>query len=129
MDNDTAITRKEEQLPRSIRGRAVVAPPVDIFENDDNFLITADLPGVAAEKVDIRLEQGELTIHGSWSKEEPAGSPLASEYQPTDFRRSFTVPDTIDVSGITAELTDGVLQVTLPKTEAVKPRRIAVKAG
>ncbi|MFH1463515.1 MAG: Hsp20/alpha crystallin family protein [Pseudomonadota bacterium] len=129
MSTPNAISQKDQHLSPSLRGRAVIAPPVDIFENDDGFLIVADLPGVAADKVDIRLENGELTIQGTWSLPEPEGTAMASEYRAADYKRSFYVPDTIDVDGIEAHLAQGVLSVRLPRSEAVKPRSIAVRAG
>jgi HSP20 family protein len=129
MSKERALSKQDEARPESIRGRPVVAPPADIYENEDGFLIVADLPGVAAEKVDIRLDRNELTIHGSWSRVDKQASPVAREFRSTDFERRFVVPDSIDVDGISAELNGGVLQVRLPKSEAVKPRRIEVRAG
>lgn len=129
MSTQNALSQKTRHLPPSIRGRAVVAPPVDIFENADGFLIVADLPGVEADKVDIRLENGELSIHGAWSLPDPEGAPIASEYRAADYKRSFFVPDTIDVDHIEADIRDGVLSVRLPRSEAVKPRSIQVRAG
>lgn len=129
MSKDHALSKPEEARPQSIRGRPVVAPPADIFENDDGFLIVADLPGVAAGSVDIRLDRGELSIHGSWSAAEREATAMAREFRATDFERRFVVPDSIDVDGISAELDGGVLQVMLPKSEAVKPRRIEVRAA
>lgn len=129
MSNKNALTQPEETRPQSIRGRPVLAPPADIFENEDAFLIVADLPGVAADGIDIRLDRGELAIHGTWSHVQASETPVAREFRPTDFERRFVVPDSIDVDAISAELTDGVLQVRLPKSEAVKPRRIEVRAG
>jgi len=129
MSTPNAVSQKDQHLSPSLRGRAVIAPPVDIFENDDGFLIVADLPGVSADKVDIRLENGELTIHGAWSLPEPEGAALAGEYRPADYKRSFYVPDSIDVDRIAADLKDGVLSLHLPRSEAVKPRSIQVRAG
>lgn len=129
MSKEQALTRQDHTNPQSIRGRPVVAPPADIYENDDGFIIVADLPGVSADCVDIRLDRGELTIHGSWSRPELEASPLAREFRATDFERRFVVPDSIDVDAISAELNQGVLQVRLPKNAAVKPRRIEVRAS
>jgi HSP20 family protein len=129
MSKETALTQKDDTRPESIRGRPVVPPPADIYENDDGFMILADLPGVSADKIDIRLDRGELTIHGSWSQPERAASAVAREFRPADFERRFVVPDSIDAEGISAALNDGVLQVLIPKSEAVKPRRIEVRAG
>ncbi len=129
MNDEQALTQENDTTLQSIRGRPVAAPPADIYENDDGFLIVADLPGVRADAVDIRLDHGKLTIHGSWSQPSRETGALAREFHATDFERRFMVPDSIDADGISAELSQGVLQVRLPKSEAVKPRRIEVRAG
>lgn len=100
--------------------RAVaVAPRVDILETEHEFLVLADVPGLTPDDVDIRFEQGEMTLHGRRQAGRD-GTPIA-------YHRSFAVADTIAADKISAELKDGVLTVKLPKTEAIKPKRIAVR--
>ena len=96
-----------------------VSPRVDILETAHEFLVLADVPGLKPDDVDIRFEQGEMTIHGR-RHETRDGTPVA-------YHRSFAVADTIAADKISAELKDGVLTVKLPKTEAIKPKRIAVR--
>jgi HSP20 family protein len=96
-----------------------VTPRVDVLETEQEFLVLADVPGVKPEDVDIRFEQGEMTIHGR----RPAGR----DESPVDYHRTFAVAETVAADKISAELKDGVLTVRLPKTEAVKPKRIAVR--
>lgn len=97
-----------------------VTPPVDIFENDDAFVVAADLPGVRDEDVDITLEHKELVLR---AKRELSNGRFL------EYRRAFRITDAIDGAAIDAKLAHGVLTVRLPKAEAVKPRKIAVKAG
>lgn len=114
--------------PENVSERNVVSPYVDVFENEQEILVVADLPGVASESLTINLEENELTIEG---RREPRkdGTPLAREYHPTDFRRSFVVPSGIERDKIDAHLSAGVLRLRLPKAEALRPRRIAVRSG
>jgi len=126
MSNANAVTRHEER--QSLKGRPVVSPLVDIYENKDEYLVIADLPGVANDHLSVKLDQGELTLEGQWI-EEDKGSPVAREYRPIDFRRTFLVPDSVDAEKISANLANGVLKVRLPKSEGVKPRRIEIQVG
>ncbi|AWM37405.1 Spore protein SP21 [Gemmata obscuriglobus] len=98
---------------------ATVSPRVDILETEHEFLVLADAPGLNPDDVDIRFEQGEMTIHGRRQ--------TSRDTAPIAYHRSFAVADTIAADRISAELKDGVLTVKLPKTEAIKPRRIAVR--
>jgi HSP20 family protein len=104
-----------------------VAPRVDILETENEFLLVADMPGVKPENVDLGFEQGELTLHGS----RPAAfrsKGLAHCDQPArDYQRTFKVSDAVAGDRIAADMKDGVLTVRLPKIEAVKPRKIAVR--
>ncbi|MBN9521763.1 Hsp20/alpha crystallin family protein [bacterium] len=107
---------------------ATVAPRVDVLETENEFLLLADLPGVRPDAVDVRYEQGELTVHGRRHDAAPAARrPLFGEYAGSHFHRVFAVTDTVAADRIEAELKDGVLTVRLPKIEAVKPRKIAVR--
>ena len=118
---DTVADRQAEEA------RAVtLTPRVDVFETEDGFQVIADLPGVTSEDVDIRFENGELTVHGRRT----AGHPKKEagwEYEATTYFRSFRLSDEIAADRIVAELKNGVLTLKLPKVEAVKPQRIAVK--
>jgi HSP20 family protein len=88
----------------------------------------ADTPGAIADAIDIRYEDGVLTIHGRVPSRSPEGRRLLlQEYGVGDFHRSFRLGDRIDASGISAEYVEGVLTVHLPKVEAARPRRIEVR--
>ena len=108
--------------------QATFVPRFDIWETDDELLLYGDMPGVAADQLDIRFENRELTIHGRVTPRQPGIQYLHSEYGVGDYHRTFTVGEAIDTEKISAEMQGGVLTVHLPKSEKVKPRRIEVKA-
>lgn len=106
------------------------SPAVDIHEEENRYLINADLPGVKAEDIDITLEHGVLTIQGERSAEQV--NTAKRGYRRVErfngrFVRSFALPDTADNEKVDARLKDGVLHVVIDKKERAKPRRIAVK--
>jgi HSP20 family molecular chaperone IbpA len=110
------------------RGGLTYSPRIDIWENDDELVLFTDLPGVSAQDLDIQFENRQLTIHGKVSPRHEKINFLYGEYGIGDFYRTFTIGENIDGQKISAEMHNGVLALHLPKTEAVKPRRIQVKA-
>lgn len=110
------------------RARQTFRPNVDIIERDEELCVLADMPGSNAEDVDIRFENGTLTLFGKVADRQAREVRfLTQEYGVGDYLRTFQVSETIDAERIYAEFSDGVLTLHLPKTEKVKPRRIAVK--
>ena len=107
---------------------ATYTPRVDIVETEGELRLYADLPGVSPEDVDIRYENGELGLVGKVAPRYEGVEPLAAEYGVGDFSRSYSISEAVDAEQISAEMHDGVLTVHLPKTEAVKPRKIEVKS-
>jgi len=122
------LEKYDDQTPEQVKERPWVAPRVDIYENNDEVLLLADVPGVRKEGLKIHLDKEQLTIEGHPEDELP-GVPLGREFQAMDYRRSFIVPSGIDAGKISADLRDGVLSLHLPKSERLKPRQIEVKAG
>lgn len=104
------------------------APAVDICEEDDRFVLTADIPGVAREAVDITLDDGVLTIKGerSTTRTEEAEGYRRRERMHGIFVRQFTVPETVNAGHISATVNDGVLEVVIPKQEKPQPKKISV---
>jgi HSP20 family protein len=92
-----------------------LTPRVDVLETDDEIVVLADFPGVEPADVDIRFENGELAVHGR------RANGAASYF------RNFRITEQVAADKIEAELKQGVLTLRLPKVEAIKPRRIAVK--
>ena len=127
MATDNKLASNAHASTEKIEQRPVVAPAVDVFENENELLVVADLPGVAQDKMNIHFEKGRLTIEGR--RPAPAYTPGIREIEAADFRRTFLVPQGIDAERITAELSQGVLSVHLPKHASAKPRRIEVKAN
>lgn len=108
----------------------VFRPVTDIFENDDAVVLVIDLPGVAPDTVDASVENRSLTVRGVIEAPSPEGyRRIYAEYMPGTFERVFSLPRTIDPDGIEASHRDGVLTLTLKKSEAAKPKRIEVKAA
>ncbi len=105
-----------------------IAPPVDIFEDKEGLTVVADLPGVTSESLDIRVDQGILTIEGRTAHQSPA-NPVYREYQLVNFFRQFQMPERVSVEQISAKLQNGVLTLRIPWAPEVKPRKIEVKVG
>lgn len=103
-------------------------PRVDIYENEEEYLILADVPGSSEDAIRVDLHQGELVLAASRSAVEE-GTALLREFDPLPFRRTFRVPDSIDANAVSAKVSRGVLTVHLPKSAAVRPRKIPVRAG
>lgn len=122
------LEKREETAPETVSDRLWVTPRVDIYENEDEVLLLADLPGVAGDRLSINLDKNDLTLEAEAG---PAteGNALRSEFGEVGFRRAFTLPTGIDAEKITADLKHGVLHLHLPKSEAHKPRQITVQAG
>jgi HSP20 family molecular chaperone IbpA len=120
------LVEREEAMPERRRSMAVVAPVVDIYENEDEILLHADMPGVEKENININIDNGRLTLNGvrDFRRE---GVPAWEEFGEVEYQRVFSVPQTIDIGKVNAELKDGVLRLHLPKSEAAKPRQIQIK--
>ncbi|HSK31091.1 MAG TPA: Hsp20/alpha crystallin family protein [Candidatus Limnocylindria bacterium] len=103
-----------------------VTPPVDIYENGEGLVVKADLPGVAKEGLDVRVENNLLTIRGKSAHVAP-GEPIYREYELVNFFRQFELNERVDQSKISADLKHGVLTLLLPKAEEAKPRKIDVR--
>ena len=104
---------------------------VDVREDEDQYLVQADLPGLERENVEITFEDGVLTIeakHGSDAEEKGDGY-CVRERRFGTFTRSFRVPSDVDADNINAGLKNGVLSVTLPKAETAKVKKVQVKDG
>jgi len=133
MATGTAVEKKgtgDVRRAEPMRSRRVYTPPVDIIEQKDGLLMLLDMPGVEPDGIHIQYENGLVTIHGKVQpREAEQAQYLLREYGTGDYYRSFTVGEGIDVNKIEACCKDGVVTLHLPKSEALKPRRIEVKGG
>jgi HSP20 family molecular chaperone IbpA len=102
-------------------------PAADIYEDNDSLKVILEMPGVEKGNVDVRIEEGVLVVEGRLDLAKYQGlQPLYTEYNIGNYSRSFRLSNAIDQDMIGAELTDGVLALTLPKAEKAKPRTIRV---
>lgn len=120
-------TTLECKTPERAAGRVeYVLPPVNIREEKDTYVLEADMPGVARDSLEITLEGSELTLVGRRTQASTPGEVLLQEQRRADYRRVFEINPAINASGITAHMSQGLLTLTLPKSEQVKPRKITV---
>ncbi len=103
-----------------------VTPVVNIFETKDGYALEAEMPGVNKDGLEITLEGNEITILGRREAEPIAGEVLFRERSTADYRRLFELDPAIDTGKISAKMEQGMLLLTLPKSERVKPRKITV---
>ncbi len=118
MENSSELTRQG----------VVITPMVDIFENNEEILLFADLPGANKEELAVNMENNTLTITGR-STLNVENQALFEEFGDAEYRRVFAMPQGIDTEAVNAELKDGVLRLHLPKSDTLKPRQIEVKTG
>jgi len=132
MAEKTVATRSQQSMtPSREETRSqeqYVTPPVDIYETQEGLIVKADLPGVAKDSMDIRVENNLLTIRAAAAHVAP-GDPIYREYWLVNFFRQFELNERVDQSKISAELNHGVLTLNLPKAEEAKPRKIEVKVA
>lgn len=116
----------EKKSEATVPARTFV-PTADVFETEEALTVILEMPGVDKSNVDVNIEDGVLTIHGrlDFSKYEGM-QPVYTEYNIGHYRRSFSLSNKINQEKIKAEMSDGVLTLSMPKAEEAKPRRIAI---
>jgi HSP20 family protein len=107
------------------------APPVDILERQDHLVIRAEVPGIRKEDMDVRIENGVLTLHGERKEEKDVKDQSAHLMERVygSFTRSFSLPTTVDATKVTATYKDGVLEVMVPKVETATPKSVEIKVA
>src|SRR3984957_15469818 len=126
MNQVTKVEEKNGTVAGKAYQRRAAAPSVDVFENADELLIVADVPGVPNDGIDLQVQNDTLTLTAR--RPAPADSPaLVREYEETDFVATFRIPAGIDTAAIAAETKNGTLVVRLPKAAAAKARKIVVR--
>jgi HSP20 family protein len=101
-------------------------PPVDLFETLDAFILTAEVPGLTQADIDVRAEESRVTVRGERSAHVPCEQYHRVERGHGRFSRTFSLPESIDVDQVTAELKDGLLTLTMPKAAGRGSRKIRV---
>jgi len=126
MSEAGSVTRQAE----SARSQATMMPPVDVVEDPTGITLFADLPGVPKEKLNLHVEGDTLSIEGEVSLDMPEGMEASyAEVSLPSYRRVFTLSKELDPGKVTAELSQGVLKLRIPKAEHAQPRRIEIRAG
>ncbi len=105
-----------------------ISPAVDIYENDNEILLHADMPGIKKEDIAINIDNGKLYVSGIRQLNN-SGAMKWYEFGDARYSRVFSVPQSIDISKVTANLEEGVLHLHLPKSETAKPRQIKITAS
>jgi len=103
-----------------------ISPAATVLENSEGYTLEVEMPGVSKENLEMWIENNELTIVGRRSMPSVEGTLLHRESRPENFRRAFELDPSIDGEKISAKIDQGVVTLTLPKAEQVKPRKIAV---
>ena len=129
-----AVTQQQQTENRPVREnngaqreRGFLHPPVNVVETKDGYVLEAEMPGVGKDGLEVLLEDNELTIVGHRKAGVEGAQPLYRESVDRDFRRTFVLDPTIETTKISARMDRGVLTLTLPKAEKVKPRKISVE--
>lgn len=128
MSHRTDVMKTGEKNIEKTRKFDTVQPLVDIYENEEEILVYADMPGVLKENLKVNIDNGTLSLSGI-RQLESRGAARWEEFGSIEYRRNFSVPQTINVEKVYAELKDGVLRLHLPKSEAAKPRMIEINAA
>lgn len=121
------VKGKEELEEQGTRSGRYFKPAVDIFETEDSLHLLADVPGAEVEDFDIEVHDNKLTLTGPTQPVEDKWEPVYNEYGIGHYMRQFRLGKQIDQSKITAKAEDGVLELTLPKVEQAKPKKIEIK--
>ena len=118
-ENGGRVTSRRE-------GEKFITPPTSVSETTDGYLLELEMPGVSKDGLEISIENNELSILGRRSNPAIDGTPVHRESQPYNYRRWFEIDPSIDSAKIAARVSQGVVTLTLPKAEEVKPRKIKV---
>lgn len=121
------LTKTEDKAVSREPRQTFVNARADIYERPDGYYLEAEMPGVSKEGLDITVQSNELILTGRRTDPEPQGEVFYRESNRMDYRRVFELDPSIDVAKITARMDQGILKLTLPKTEAVQPRKITVE--
>ena len=128
MSDKAELVKSDKGIVEKSRAIHIVGSVVDIYENEDEILLHVDMPGVEKDNIKVNINNGTLTL-SAVRQLETKGVSTWEEFGDVEYRRSFSVPQSIDIGKVDAELKDGVLRLHLPKSEAAKPRQIEIKTG
>lgn len=128
--NDQNIAKQTEKTLSQHEAMTTLRPLVSIVESEAGFTLTAEMPGVPKEGVDVNVENDTLTLSGTIKIATPEGMESTyAEVQDISYKRAFTLSRELDASKIEASQADGVLTLNIPKADHAKPRKIEVQVG
>ncbi len=119
------LTRETRDADRA-QTEQFITPPASVSDAADGYMLEIEMPGVRKDGLDISVENNELTIIGRRSVPAAEGTVIHRESRPENFRRTFELDPSIDANKISAKIDQGLMTLTLPKAEHVKPRKITV---
>ena len=116
---------------RTFKELEPMSPDFDVKETKDAFIFKADVPGIEAKNLDVKLAQNRLTVSGSREEEKRQKGDTYYTYERSygSFSRSFTLPEEVDAEKISADMKDGVLTITVPKLPEAQAKHVEVKAS
>jgi len=117
---------RESNGRASDRSERFISPPASVSESGEGYLLELEMPGVSKDGLEISIENNELSITGRRSNPPVEGTLVHRESRVHDYRRSFEIDPSINREKISARISQGVVTLTLPKAEEVKPRKISV---
>ena len=120
------LTRENERGVDRQRDERFITPPASVSETTDGYMLELEMPGVNKDGLDISIENNELSIIGRRSNPPIEGTLVHRESRPHNYRRTFEIDPSIDTGKISARINQGIVTLTLPKAEEVKPRKIKV---
>lgn len=122
------LAKSEERAPERLRREpGFITPFANIHERSDAYVVEVEMPGVRKEGLEVTVANNELTIVGHRVHEKLPGEVFYRESREADFRRAFDLDPSIDAGKINAKIEDGILRLTLPKSERVQPKKIAIQ--
>lgn len=123
-EKELSVKKEETGIARDRSAETWLSPAVDIYEDEETLTLFADLPGVPRDRLNLGIEQGILTVEALAPAEENGS--VFREFKTTGYYRRFQLPESLEFDKVSAELTDGVLKLRLPKAAAARPRKIEV---
>jgi HSP20 family protein len=127
MEKETMNTLAQRDNTSTKESPAYLIPAADIASSGDAYVLQVEMPGVDKSGLELTVENGELLIVGHRRRIDSIGEPVYREMRTNDYRRVYELDPSIDTGKINARIEQGLLTVTLPKAETVKPRKIAVE--
>ena len=128
--NTLTQVQETPAAPTTARDEPALLPAVDVFEDANGITLYADLPGVPKDKLQLRVEGDQLSLDGEIALALPQGvQPQHAEVRLARYRRAFTLSKELDADKVSAEFTQGLLRVRIPKAAHAQPRKIAVNVA